>query len=115
MATRDKAAASGVIEIRGEREVFLDDVVLEVDVWSGQRKVERDEKTEIGKRQRRAGEEKRDRALNRCTTGKEKSSSTRQMGMENQKRRAAIDLAISKQRNLIIEHVQRRQKWKASV
>ena len=82
LAARDNAAASGIIEVRGERELLLDDFVLEIDEWSEQRRDERDEKTEFDKRLQNAGEEMRDRALNRCRTGKKKSSSTRQMGTE---------------------------------
>ena len=112
MFTRDRleavnnSAASGIIEARGEREVLLDDVVLEVDEWSEQRWVQRDEKTGFDKRLQSAGEEIRDRDLNRCSPGKEKSSSTRQMGMEKQKSRAAIDCAFAEQRDLLIDHIQ---------
>ena len=34
LAAQENAAASGIIEVRGEREVPLDDFVLEVDEWS---------------------------------------------------------------------------------
>ena len=106
LAARDNAAASGNIEVRGVREVLLDDVVLEIDEWSEQRRVEQDEKTEFDKRLQNAGEEMRDRALNRCSPGKEKMSSTRHTGTEKQKRRAPIDPAFAEQRDLLIEHVQ---------
>ena len=103
---RYNAAASGIIEFRGEREVLTDDFVLQIDERSKQRRVERDEKTEFDKGLQNAGEEMRDRALNRGSPGKEKSSSTRQMGTKKQKRRAPIDPAFAEQRELLIEHVQ---------
>ena len=77
----------------------------EVEEWSEQRRVARDEKTEFDKRLQGAGEEMRDKALHRCSRGKEKSSSARQMGVEKQKRRAAIDPAFAEQRDPLVEHV----------
>ena len=102
----NNSAASGIIEVRGEREVLLDDVVLEVDEWSEQRRVQWDEKTGFEKRLQSAREEIRDRDLNRCSPGKEKSSSTREMGIEKQKILAAIDFTFAEQRELHIGHVQ---------
>ena len=86
--------------------MLLDDIVLEVDEWSEQRRVERDEKTGFDKRLQSAGEEMRDRDLNRCSPGKEKSSSTRKMGMEKQKSLAARDPAFAGQRERLIGHAQ---------
>lgn len=50
MAVKANVAASGITELRGEKEVALDDIVLELEDWAEQRKTEREEKAEIDKR-----------------------------------------------------------------
>ena len=64
-AVKHNAAASGIAEVRGEREVPLDDIVLEMDECDEQERIERDEKTELDKRLAAAGVEMLEMAMNR--------------------------------------------------
>ena len=66
-AVRANAPASGITEVRGEREVLSNDIVLEMDAWAEQRRSEREEKAEFDKRLQEAGEQMRDRALCRVS------------------------------------------------
>ena len=63
--TRSNATASGIIEIRGEREILLDDIVLSMNEWSEKRRSEREERTEQDRRLALAGEEIRNMAVGR--------------------------------------------------
>lgn len=60
---RANEAASGIIEIRGEREELLDDIVLAVDEKEEERRTEREERTAMDRRLQGAGEEIRNRAV----------------------------------------------------
>ena len=110
MEARNYAAASRIIDVGSEREALWEDVGLEVDQWWEKRTIERNEKKERDMQPQCAGEETGDKAPHRCSPGKEKSSNTRQTGMENKNRRAAIDLAFDEQIELLIEHVQSKAK-----
>jgi len=59
------AGASGIIEVRGEREVLLDDLLHGMGEHEELKRSERDEKTEKEKQLVRAGERIREQALNR--------------------------------------------------
>ena len=54
--------------MRGEREILLDDIVLEMDEWAEQRRSELEEKTELDERLQGAGEQMRERALSRISS-----------------------------------------------
>ena len=106
-AVRANVAASGIIEVRGEREVLLDDIVLEMDEWAEQRRSEREEKTEFDKRLQEAGEQMRDRALGRVSPqgmGETPSGSL----AEKKKRRFGMDERDEEQQDLLSNHVKER-------
>lgn len=62
-AVRTNAAASGIVEVRGEREILLDDIVQAVDELEEQRRAERDERTKLDQRLTEAGERIRSSAV----------------------------------------------------
>ena len=105
LAVRSNAAASGIIEIRGEREVLLDDIVLEMDEWAEQRRTEREEKTEFDKRLQGAGEEMREKALNRVSPNDGKGDSPSDGGVVRHKRRFSVDQRDEEHRDLLAAHV----------
>ena len=88
---RSNAAASGIIEIRGEREVLLDDIVLKMDEWAEQRRTEREEKTEFDKRLQGAGEEMREKDLNRVSPNDGKDDSPSDGLVVRHKHRISVD------------------------
>ena len=103
-AVRANVAASGITEVREEREVLLDDIVLEMDEWAEQRRSEREEKTEYDKCLQEAGEQMRDRALSRISPpgmGDTPSGSS----AEKKKRRFAMDERDEEQQDLLSKHV----------
>lgn len=55
--SQNNATASGIIEIREEREVLLDDIVLSKNEWSEKRCSEREERSGQDRRLALAGEE----------------------------------------------------------
>ena len=79
-AVKANVVASGIIEVRGEREILLDDIVLAIDEWEESRRAERDERTELDKRLQVAGEAIRTRALSR-----ERSTATPREGKDKPK------------------------------
>ena len=67
-AVKRNEAASGILEVRGEQEMKLDDIFQAVDGNEEARRAERDERTELDKRLRTAGEEIRNRAVSRASS-----------------------------------------------
>lgn len=63
VARRQNESASGIVEIRGEREELLDDIVLAVDEMEEGRRTEREERTTMDRLLQDAGEEIRNRAV----------------------------------------------------
>ena len=100
---RNNAVASGLIEVRGERETLLDDVVLEVDELDEKRRTERDERTELDNRLLAAGEDVRARALSRrIVEDAEEERKTRK------RRSVAVD-SDSDEQDIIGEHFEARR------
>jgi len=97
-AVRNNAVASGIIEVRGERETLLDDVVLEVDELDEKRRTERDERTELDNRLLAAGEDVRARALGRRIVE----------DAERKRRSVAVD-SDSDEQDVIGEHIEARR------
>ena len=62
---------SGIIEVRGEREILLDDIMLAADEMDEKRRSERDERTGLDERLRVSGEKIRDQAMNRRESSSE--------------------------------------------
>lgn len=60
-ASKRNSAASGIIEIRGERELLLEDISLAVGEAVEQRRAEREEKSDIDRRLMVEGEQIRER------------------------------------------------------
>ena len=67
-------AASGIVEVYGDKQQLLDDMLLEMKEKSGGERVEKDKKTEDDKRILEAGENMRDFAV-KCQRRKRNSSS----------------------------------------
>ena len=111
-AVKANAAASGIIEVRGERETLLDDVALEVDEWEEAKRAERDERTELDKRLIQAGEEVRTRALSRArspTSAKSPGTASSTPSNRNRRKRALSSDSDDEDRNLMSEHIQARK------
>jgi len=102
-AVRNNAVASGIIEVRGERETLLDDVVLEVDELDEKRRTERDERTELDNRLLAAGEDVRARALGRRIV--EEAEEER----KTRKRRSVAVDSDSDEQDIIGEHIEARR------
>lgn len=103
LAVRNNAAASGIIEVRGEREQLLDDIVLAMDEWEEKRRSERDARTELDKRLMEAGEEIRSRAVARKDgDASDKSPSEIRKG---RKRRAIAVESDDEEEDIIGEHI----------
>lgn len=63
VSRRINEGSSGIIEVRGEREELLDDIVLAIDDMEEERRNEREERTTMDKRLQEAGEAIRNRAV----------------------------------------------------
>ena len=105
LAVRSKVAVSGITKIQGEREVLLDDIVLEMDEWAEQRRMEREEKTEFDKRLQGAGEEMREKAPNRVSPNDGKGDSPSDCRVVRYKRRFSVDQRDEEHRDLLAAHV----------
>lgn len=64
-AVTRNVTAGGIIEVRGERELTFDDIILVVDEHDEKRRAERNERTELDERFRVRIKEMRDMAINR--------------------------------------------------
>ena len=103
LAVRNNAVASGIIEVRGEREDLLDDIVLAMDEWEEKRRSERDARTELDKRLMEAGKEIRSMAVARnVRDASDKSPSEARKG---RKRRAAVVESDDEEEDMIGEHI----------
>lgn len=67
-ATKSNTSASGIIEVRGEREILLDDIVLAMNEADETRPVESEERTYLYQRLSAAGEEIRTRSVSRMSS-----------------------------------------------
>lgn len=110
LAASRNAVASGILEVRGEREVLLDDVVLEIDDVEEKRRAERNERTELDARLRAAGEHMRAAAL----TGTRSSAASvddEGNGEEQRgwKRRAVVVDSEEDEKDAIEEHIEARR------
>lgn len=115
IAVKRNGAASGIIEVRGERELLLDDIVLAVDEWEEGRRAERDERTELDRRLREAGETIRSNALGRACLGSvdgEKEGSGEESLRKRQRKRptAAVD-SDDEGRSAITEHISEQREY----
>lgn len=110
VAVTQNAVASGIIEVRGEREVLLDDIILEMDEAEEKRRSERDERTELDERLRAAGEDMRVRALSRKDSS-EDAIDVDEIGAEGKgrKRRAVMLESDEEEKGMIEEHVKSRR------
>ena len=68
--TKSNARASGITEVRGEREQRLEDLILEIDEDEEHRRADRNEKSEKGRKLLAAGVEIGEKALRRSTSEK---------------------------------------------
>lgn len=103
-AVKNNATASGIIEVRGEREMLLDDVVLAIDEFEEMNKTERDELTELDKRLRDAGEEIRAQAMRR---GRQESSHSERIDdtSPSETRKRGISESDDEDLNMINDHI----------
>lgn len=110
IARRANEAASGIIEIRGEREELLDDIVLAVDEMEEGRRAEREERNTMDRRLQQAGEEIRNMAVGGLVETDESEiitppSSTNSVAGSASRRRP-FDSEIE-DRQLLDEHIKR--------
>ncbi|PXF49215.1 hypothetical protein BWQ96_01004 [Gracilariopsis chorda] len=105
-AVNCNAVASGIIEVRGERETLLDDLILEIDEFEERRRTERDEGTELDKRLVAAGAQMRARALSR------ERSLDRESGEESEQKRKKRPLIVDsddEEQDMISAHIAARR------
>lgn len=74
-AVKRNVSASGISEVRGEREELLDDVVASIDEFEESRRAERDEQTDLDRRLKAAGENIRNLAVSRSSTADQSGTS----------------------------------------
>ena len=115
ITVKKNAVASGIIEIRGERELLLDDIVLTVDEWEEGRRAERDEKTDLDRRLCLAGETIRSNALNRARHGsaedEKEGFGEEGLQMQQRKRKAAAVDSDDEDRSAITEHISEQREY----
>ena len=115
IAVQKNAVASGIIEVRGERELLLHDIVLTVDEWEEGRRAERDEKTDLDRHLRLAGETIRSNALNRARHGsaEDEKEGSGEEGLRNQqrKRKAAALEPDDEDCSAITEHISEQREY----
>lgn len=90
-ASQANRAASGIIEVRGEREVLLDDIVLAIDEFEEHRRAERNERTELDRRLQNAGADIRDRASSRASSAVNDRDDDATPGSGRKRRRSELD------------------------
>ena len=115
IAVKRNGAASGIVEVRGERELLLEDIVLDVDEWEEGRRAERDERKELDRRLREAGETICSNALGRGCLGSvdgEKDGSGEESLRKRQRKRptAAVD-SDDEGRSAITEHISEQREY----
>lgn len=110
LAASRNAVASGILEVRGEREVLLDDVFLEIDDVEEKRVAERDERTELDARLWVAGENMRAAALT-GTRSSADSVDDEGNGEEQRRRKRRVVVVESEEdeKDAIEEHVEARR------
>lgn len=89
IAVKENVVALGIIEIQGERELLLDDIVLTVDEFKDERRSERDEKTNLDRRLRLVGETIRSNALKyvRIGSAEDEKEASGEEGLQKQQRK----------------------------
>lgn len=114
-ATRANLAASGIVEERGEREQLLDDILLIVNENEEERRAERDERTEMDRRLKSAGEQIRNQAV-----GEIEHNNELPLSPPSSSNSAAVSASMrigfesdDDERRLLDEHIKRMSEYEA--